>query len=79
MSAKQLAQLLSRELDLFLFFELLGQMVIVEVLVLPFGQLHDPFEEFLLDLAFARSSSVAMNYFRGSSLIDPRFDLVDRR
>ena len=37
LSSKDTPHFLSAELDLFLFFELLGQMVIVEVFVLPPG------------------------------------------
>jgi hypothetical protein len=41
-------------------------MVIVESLILPLGQLHDPFDYLVLDLSLTRPSAVAMNYSFGA-------------
>jgi hypothetical protein len=74
--SKDTPDFLSTELDLFLFFELLGQMVIVEPLVFPSGSLHNPSNRLLFGLAFTPPSPVAVNHSLRSSLTDPCFNPV---
>jgi hypothetical protein len=76
LSSKNAPHFLSAELDLFLFFELLGQMVIVEALVLSSGQFHHPSNRLLLDLAFTGPSTITVNHSLGSSFTNSGFDPV---
>ena len=76
MSAQELADLFPAQLDLFLLFELLGQMMIVETLVLPPGELDDPLDDFLLGLALTHSATVAVNHSFGSDFADSGLDPV---
>jgi hypothetical protein len=74
--AKDTPDLLAAELNLLVFFELLGQVMIVKSLVLPPGSCHHPTNGLLLDLAPTESASVAMNHSLSPMLLDPHFDPI---
>ena len=76
MRAKDLAELLTTELNLLMLFELLGQMVIVKSLVLSPRQFHHPPNDSLFNFTLAGPASVPMNDSLWSLLMNPSFDPI---
>ena len=76
MGAKDPAHLLTTELNVFLLFELLGQMMIIESPVLPSGQFDNPLDGSFLGLALTGSAPITVNHSLGSLPTDSSLDSV---
>lgn len=76
LSTKNAPDFLTAQIDRFLFFKFLGQVVIVKTLVFSQGQPDDPFDDLVLDLTLTRPPTVTVNHSLGSDLVHPRFDPV---